>query len=174
MGQLGHIDTHHLSKYVIRGEVQKLYVVAVLDDYSRLAWAELLEQADSLSVMFSVMRCFMELKKLYNIQFEEVLTDNGKEFGGSNLKHKQKHAFERMLIEMGVKHRYTQFYRPQTNGKIERFWRTMEEDLIMDTDFDSKEELKEEILKYNFYYNEHRPHQGIEGKKPIEMINRSA
>lgn len=173
MGQLGHIDIHYLSKYVIRGTVQKLYVVAVVDDYTRLAWAELIDRIDSLTVMFSVMRCFMELKKLYGIQFEEVITDNGKEFGGVNLKHKEKHPFERMLIEMEVKHRYTQFYRPQTNGKIERFWRTMEEDLIIDTDFDSEEELKEELLKYVFYYNEHRPHQGIEGKKPIEMIKRT-
>jgi len=49
---------------------------------------------------------------------------------------------------MGVKHRYTQPYRPQTNGKIERFGRTLEDDLIIDTDFDSIEELKEELLKY--------------------------
>ena len=36
---------------------------------------------------------------------------------------------ERMLKELGIKHRYTRPYRPQTNGKIERFWRTLNEDL---------------------------------------------
>lgn len=172
MGQLGHIDTHHLSKYVIRNQVNKFYVVAVLDDYSRLAWAELSERVDSLTVMFAAMRCFLSLKQMYGIQFEEVITDNGKEFGGVALKRKEDHPFERMLIEMGVKHRYTAFYRPQTNGKIERFWRSMEEDLIIDTDFDSKEELKEELLKYVVYYNEYRPHQGIKGKKPIDMAKK--
>ena len=39
------------------------------------------------------------------------------------------------------------------------------------TDFDSQEELKEELLQYLYYYNHERPHQGIDGKKPIEMIN---
>ncbi|MFS2188589.1 hypothetical protein ACCC92_18055 [Mucilaginibacter sp. Mucisp84] len=41
MGQLGHIDCHHLGKTVIRGQHRKLYLLCVLDDYSRLAWAEL-------------------------------------------------------------------------------------------------------------------------------------
>ena len=81
------------------------------------------------------------------------------------------HPFERMLIELGVKHRYTQPYRPQTNGKVERFWRTLKEDLICETDFDSLEELKDELLQYMCYYNHERPHQGIEGKKPADMAN---
>jgi transposase InsO family protein len=80
------------------------------------------------------------------------------------------HPFERLLIEMGVKHRYIQPYRPQTNGKVERFWRTMEEDLIIDTDFDSIEELKEELLQYMYYYNHERPHQALNGKKPVELL----
>ena len=71
---------------------------------------------------------------------------------------------------MGVNHRNTQPYRPQTNGKIERFWRTLEEDLIIDTDFDSIEELKEELLQYMYYYNHERPHQAIQGKKPADML----
>ena len=144
--------------------------MAVVDDYSRLMWAELLESSDSLSVMFGAMRCFKELKQLYGVQFTEVLTDNGKEFGGADLADKSKHPFERLLMEMGIRHRYTQFYRTQTNGKVERLWRSLEEDLLQDTDFDSIEDLREELLKYVLYYNEHRPHQGIEGKKPVDMI----
>ena len=71
---------------------------------------------------------------------------------------------------MGVTHRYIQPYRPQTNGKIERFWRTLEEDLIIDTDFDTVEELKEELLQYMYYYNHERPHQGLNGKTPVQML----
>lgn len=170
MGQLGHIDTHYLSKHTITGLTKKLYIVAVLDDYSRIAWAELLESIDSLTVMFGAMRCFKILKAHYQIQFEEIITDNGNEFGNRNYKNKMNHPFERLMIEMGIKHLYTQPYRPQTNGKVERFWRTMEEDLIIDTDFDSIEELKEELLQYMYYYNHERPHQALGGKKPIEMI----
>jgi transposase InsO family protein len=170
MGQLGHIDTHYLSKYIIRGSVQKLYIVAIIDDYSRVAWAEIIDSIDSLSVMFGAMRCLNVLKAHYNIEFEEIISDNGNEFGNRNYKSKMNHPFERLLIEMGVKHRYTQAYRPQTNGKIERFWKTLAEDLIINTDFDSVEELKEELLQYMYYYNHERPHQALGGKVPADML----
>ena len=78
--------------------------------------------------------------------------------------------FERLLIELGIKHRYTKPYRPQTNGKVERFWRTLQEDLIHETDFDTLVELKDELIQYLCYYNHQRPHQGIDGKTPSEMI----
>ncbi len=171
MGQLGHIDTHYLSKHIIAGSSQKLYVVAIVDDYSRVAWAEIIENIDSLTVMFGAMRCLNILKAHYHIQFEEIISDNGSEFGNRDTKNKMSHPFERLLIEMGVKHRNTQPYRPQTNGKVERFWRTLEEDLIIDTDFDTLEELKEELLQYMYYYNHERPHQALEGKKPVEMLS---
>ena len=170
MGQLGHIDTHYLSKHIIAGSTQKLYVVGIIDDYSRVAWAEIVENIDSLSVMFGTMRCLNILKAHYHIQFEEILSDNGSEFGNRASQSKHNHPFERLLIEMGVTHRYIQPYRPQTNGKIERFWRTLEEDLIIDTDFDTVEELKEELLQYMYYYNHERPHQGLNGKTPVQML----
>jgi transposase InsO family protein len=174
MGQLGHIDTHYLSKHTIRSSTKKLFIVAILDDYSRVAWAEIIESIDSLSVMFGAMKCLNVLKAHYHIQFEEIISDNGNEFGNRNYKSKMSHPFERLLIEMGVKHRYTQPYRPQTNGKIERFWKTLCEDLIIDTDFDSIEELKEELLQYMYYYNHERPNQAIEGKKPVEMLEQES
>lgn len=170
MGQLGHIDCHHLSKSVIRGQSRKLYLLCVIDDYSRLAWAEVMEDITALTTMFTAMRCMQMLKQEFKILFEEMIADNGPEFGPSISQNKQNHPFERMLMETGIKRRYTRPYRPQTNGKVERFWRTIKEDLIEDTDFDSLEELQNELLKYIVYYNWERPHQGINGKKPIEMI----
>ena len=47
-----------------------------------------------------------------------------------------------MFQELGITHRYTRPYRPQTNGKIERFWRTLNEDLLDETTFESVEELQ--------------------------------
>ncbi|TDO92376.1 integrase core domain-containing protein [Flavobacterium sp. 245] len=171
MGQLGHIDCHYLSKSIVRGENKKLYLVCVIDDYSRIAWAELVSDITSLTVMFASLKCLNILSSHYEIKFEEILSDNGAEFGPKTSKVKNSHPFERMLMELGIVHRYTRPYRPQTNGKVERFWRTLEDDLLRDTDFDSQEELKEELLQYLYYYNHERPHQGIDGKKPIEMIN---
>lgn len=170
MGELGHIDCHHLSKSVIRGQNRKLYLLCVIDDYSRLAWAQVMEDITALTTMFTAMHCMQALKREFGIQFEEIIADNGPEFGTSASQSKRDHPFERMLMETGIKRRYMQPYRPQTNGKVERFWRTLKEDLIEDTDFDTLEELEDELLKYLVYYNWERPHQGIDGKKPIDMV----
>ena len=170
MGEMGHIDVHYLNKYITHDVVAKRYLIAIQDDYTRLTWAEVIEDTKSLTVMFGAIKCFNALRQYYGISFEEVLSDNGSEFGNKLLKKKEIHPFERLLIEMGVKHRYTQPYRPQTNGKIERFWRSIEEDLLIGTDFKDVEELKKELVEYLYYYNNERCHQGICGKKPIEMI----
>ncbi len=82
---------------------------------------------------------------------------------------KDSHPFERMLKEMDIKHRYIRPYRPQTNGKVERFWRTINEDLIEGTTFENEEEFRNELQKYMFYYNEHRPHQSLGGLTPKEF-----
>lgn len=176
LGEMGHIDCHHLSPSAIQGQHQKLYLVCVIDDKSRVAWAELVHDIKSLTVMFATMRCFNMIKSNFNIQFEEVLTDNGPEFGSKQLREKSDHPFERMLMELGIKHRYTRPYRPQTNGKVERFWRTLEDDLLRDADYSTVDELKDELLQYVYYYNKLRPHQGILGQTPesLTITNLSA
>ena len=174
MGELGHIDCHHLSKSIIRGQSRRLYLVCVIDDYSRLAWAEVTEDITSLTVMFAALKCMNMLHDEYKIKFEEVITDNGPEFGPKQSKQKQGHPFERMLTELDITHRYCKPYRPQTNGKAERFWRTLQEDVIRETDFDTLEELKDELIQYLYYYNHQRPHQGIDGRTPVEMCTKDS
>lgn len=168
-GELGHADCHHLSKDLIASAPGKRYLVCVIDSYSRLAWAEVVQDISSLTVMFATLRCLNHLSERFGIRFEEVLTDNGPEFGSKDSRSKAGHPFERLLTELGIKHRYTRPYRPQTNGKVERFWRTLNEDLIDGTYFESPQHFEEELLAYLLYYNYERPHQGIEAKKPIEM-----
>jgi len=166
-GELAHIDTHYLPKGIVYDEPKKrYYLYGVIDSCTRVAWVELTEDLTSLTTMFAGLRSFNILAEHYNIKFSEVLTDNGPEFGKKESKTKNKHPFERMLNELGVKHRYIKPYRPQTNGKIERFWRTLEDDLIKGTYFKNKENLKEEILQYIYYYNEERPHQSLNGLPP--------
>lgn len=171
-GELGHIDCHHLSKDLVAQGKDRYYLVCVIDDQSRIAWAELVSDIKSLTVMFATLRCFNYIKRYFDIEFEEVLTDNGPEFGIKTSTKKGEHPFERMLIEMGIKHRYTRPYRPQTNGKVERFWRTLNEDLIEGTYFEDIHHFKDELEKYLVYYNELRPHQGLNGKKPKDAIKK--
>tara|TARA_R110002074_G_scaffold91664_3_gene200350 strand:+ start:53 stop:1036 length:984 start_codon:yes stop_codon:yes gene_type:complete len=166
-GELAHIDTHYLHKGIVNNEPNKrYYLYGVIDSCTRVAWVELTEDVTALTTMFAGLESFNILATHYNIKFKEALTDNGPEFGKKDSKSKSKHAFERMLNELEIKHRYIRPYRPQTNGKIERFWRTIEEDLIRETYFKSKEHLKEEILQYLYYYNQERPHQSLNGKAP--------
>lgn len=167
-GELGHIDTHYLNKGIVTGDKQRYYLVAVIDSCTRIAWAEVIKDIQALTVMFATMRCFNVIGSEFNIQFQEILSDNGPEFGLKTSKRKYGHPFQRMLIEMGIKQRHIKPYHPQTNGKIERFWRTIEDDLLRETNFDSEQELKEELLHYLYYYNYERPHQGINGLSPIE------
>jgi transposase InsO family protein len=166
-GELGHIDCHYLSKDLIEGSKQRYYLVCVIDSCTRIAWAEVVEDIKSLTVMFATLRCLNYIASDYDIKFAELLTDNGPEFGPRGAQNKDLHPFERMLKEMEIKHRYTMPYRPQTNGKVERFWRTINEDLIEGTSFASLDEFKQELLQYLLYYNKMRPHQALDGKTPL-------
>lgn len=168
-GELGHIDCHHLSKSIVLGQSKRRYLVCVIDSCTRVAWAEIVEDITALTVMFATLKCLNMLADHYNIKFKEVLTDNGPEVGTKDSKKKAQHPFERMLMEIGITHRYTQPYRPQTNGKVERFWKTLKEDLIEETTFDSDEHLKDELLQYLAYYNLKRPHQALNGLSPVEF-----
>lgn len=165
-GELGHVDTHHLSKCLITGESRHRYLVCVVDSCTRIAWAEVIDDIKALTVMFAALRCLNILADRYQIRFKEVLTDNGPDVGTRSSARKAEHPFERLLMELGIVHRYTRPYRPQTNGKVERFWRTLEEDLLYETTFSTETELKDELLNYLVYYNHHRPHQGLDGQTP--------
>jgi transposase InsO family protein len=160
LGELGHVDLHQLSRdCFLRPPAGPAYVVSVVDSCSRLAWADVVEGKKALAVMFKTLKLINTLNVRYGIAFAEILTDNGAEFAAR--KNPADHPFEAMLVELGIVHRYTRPYRPQTNGKVERFWRTLEDDLVEGTTFDDLHHFSNELLEYLIYYNEFRPHQAI-------------
>jgi len=165
-GELGHIDTYHLSKDTISGDNNRYYLVGMIDACTRLTWVEVVTDIKALTVMFATLRCINHLHNNYEVKFAEILSDNGPEFGPKASLNKANHPFERLLEEMGIKHRYIKPYRPQTNGKIERFWRTIHEDLIEGTYFESIDHFRKELLDYVVYYNQLRPHQSLNGLTP--------
>ena len=101
-GELGHIDCHHLSRDTITNDNKKYYLVAVVDSCTRLAWAEVVDDVQALTVTFAALRCFNFIAQEYDVRFAEVLTDNGPEFGPKNSKRKAKHPFERLSIAIRV------------------------------------------------------------------------
>lgn len=174
-GQLGHIDCHYLPKGIIENDDNRYYLVGLIDNKTAAAWVEVTTDITSLSVMFAAMKMLNLFKLEFEVNFEEIITDNGAEFGGGvkereNLQH---NPFARMLIELNIKHRFTKPYRPQTNGKIERLWRTIENDLLHEMVFDSLDHLRNEVFEYMTYYNYARPHQSIGGKTPSHMLNKN-
>lgn len=172
-GSLGHADCHYLPKGIVKAEPDKKYfVVGVIDDFSRVVWVEVIQSVKAVDATFATLDILMLMNKRYGIQFGEMLTDNGPEFCSNSTKPEQ-HVFERLLLHFSIKHRRTQPYRPQTNGKIERFWKTFDDEVIEGAVFNTLDELKNAVLGYNFYYNENRPHQGLNGKIPSSMLEKN-
>jgi hypothetical protein len=169
-GSLVHIDCHHLPRGIVQGEPKRrYYTLGVIDDFSRIVWVEVIESLKAIDVTFAMMDAIMIMNQRYGIKFDEVMTDNGSEFCGG-VKSMKEHPFERLLLHFAIKHRKTKPYRPQTNGKIERFWRTFDDEVIEGSMFNTLDDLKDAVLGYNFYYNEERPHQGLNGKIPFSML----
>lgn len=168
-GELGHVDIHYVTSGTVKelGKNKKLYLLGIIDSYSRICWLEVIDSIKAINVAFAAMDIMMILKERYGIEFKEMMSDNGSEFASKN---NPDHPFERMLSFYNVKHRYTKPFSPKTNGKIERFWKTIEEELLSGEYFETLEEFKHHILGYNLYYNEHRIHQGINNKMPVEMV----
>jgi hypothetical protein len=169
-GSLLHVDCHYLPKGIIKTHPHKqFYILGVIDDYSRISWLEVTSSVKAIDTTFAMMDALLALNARYKITPQETLTDNGSEFCGGKTT-LDTHPFEKLLKHFGIKHLRTKPYRPQTNGKIERLWRTVDDELIIGTIYNTIEELKEAVLAYNIYYNEARPHQGINGKTPLEML----
>jgi transposase InsO family protein len=100
----------------------------------------------------------------HSIEFEEVLTDNGACYRSK--------LFAQTLGE--VKNRRTKPYRPQTNGKVERFNRTLLEEWAYVRPYMSESERREAFSGLLHLYNHHRSHTALGGKPPISRVNNLA
>jgi len=167
-GEMGHIDVHYVAKDAIRElPGKRAFIVGLIDDYSCICCLEVITSITALEVMFATQELLFRMKGLYGISFKEMLSDNGSEFRGGE---QSLHPFERMLQVYNITHRYTRPVRPQTNGKIERFWKTLEDEVLDGEEFKTMGELKEYVRAYEIYYNEKRPYQGINNKTPIQIL----
>jgi transposase InsO family protein len=166
-GELGHIDVHYIAKNTVKNAPnKKLYLVGIIDSYSRVCWLEVIDSIKAINVAFAANEILLRLKQRYGIEFQEMMSDNGSEVASRN---NPDHPLEKTLQFYGIKHIYTKPCTPKTNGKIERFWKTIEEDLLSGERFETIEDLRHHITGYCVYYNEHRIHQGINNKIPVML-----
>jgi len=166
MGELGHIDCHYLEKGTIEDISSKRYLLCLTDDHTRLSWSIVLASIQATVVSHGLLKLLSVFKHTYGITFTSILSDNGGEFKGNvNI-----HPTELLLHELGISHRYTRPYRPQTNGKVERFWRSIEAELLRETIYPTQDALAEELVHYSIYYNHIRKHYGIARKTPYQAL----
>jgi hypothetical protein len=124
-GELLHSDTYGLPKTLVV-ERKKYYLFGLLDDCTRLTYVELIDKKPTASCVSQAFSRAYKWFNLHGIKLEEVMTDNGSEFTSyTSQKARDTHFFETILKIFNVKHCYTRPYRPQTNGKIERFWKIL-------------------------------------------------
>jgi len=107
----------------------------------------------------------------WGLEVKAVLTDNGREFCGT-----ERHPYELYLALNDIGHKKTRVNRPQTNGFVERFNRTLLDEFFRkafrEKFYESVEGLQKDLDKYVKFYNTERPHQGYRnmGKRPIDTV----
>jgi len=133
-----------------------------VDDHSRLAYSEILgdERKETASG-------FWERANAYfagvGITVTAVMTDNGSCYRSRD--------FAAALGATRIKHRRTRAYRPQTNGKVERFNRTLAAEWAYAAVYDSDEARAATYQDWIHHYNHHRPHTGIGGQVPSDRVH---
>jgi transposase InsO family protein len=132
-----------------------------VDDYTRLAYSEQLpdERKETAADFWLRAKTFFADA---GITVRAVMTDNGACY--------RSHAFAAALGE-DVKHRRTRPYRPQTNGKVERFNRTIVAEWAYAEVYLSNDARSATYANWLHTYNHHRPHTGIRGLTPAERVH---
>jgi transposase InsO family protein len=141
------------------------FVHTVIDDHSRVAYAEIHdnEQADT---AIGVLRRAVSWFEDHGARVERVLSDNGPAY--------RSHAWRDACAELGIRHSRTRPYRPQTNGKIERFHRTMSDGWAYSRHYSTESARRNALPAWLHFYNQHRPHTAIGKVPPITRLNNVA
>ena len=137
------------------------FVHTVIDDHSRVAYAEIHgdEKADT---AVGVLRRAVSWFEARGVTVERVLSDNGAAY--------KSHAWRDTCNELGITPKKTRPYRPQTNGKIERFHRTLADGWAFSRHYNSESARQAALPAWLHEYNHHRPHTAIGAKPPISRL----
>jgi len=137
------------------------FVHTVIDDHSRIAYAEIHDDETALTAAAVLTRA-VAWYAARGITVERVLSDNGSAY--------KSRLWQATCDQLGISVKKTRPYRPQTNGKIERFHRTMADGWAYNRHYDSEAERRAALAGWVHEYNHHRPHSAIGGKPPISRL----
>ena len=146
----------------VRRTVGWEYVHIAVDDYSRLPYAEVLPD-EKATTAAGFLRRAVRFYRRHGIKIEQLLTDNGGAYIAVV------HALA--CRQLGIKHLRTRPYRPQTNGKAERFIRTLTNGWAYGAIYRSSAERTAALDGWLWYYNHRRRHSALGHQPPITRTN---
>jgi transposase InsO family protein len=151
-----------LFTFVLKRQNRRVYMVAFMDDHSRFITGYGLHASQSTAMVLEVVRAAIVA---YGTP-QEILTDNGSQY----VTWRGTSAFRREMDKRGIKQIVAKPQRPQTLGKIERFWGTLWRECIETSVFLDLEDARRRVGHFIDYYNFQRPHQGIDGLVPADRF----
>ncbi|MFE2359363.1 IS481 family transposase, partial [Streptomyces parvulus] len=181
-GELVHVDVKKLGRIpdggghkvlgrqagrVTRSNAGFDYIHSAVDDHTRLAYSEIHddEKAATCAAFLRRAAAFFTAHGIDRV--ERVLTDNAWPY-------RKSFAWRDALSDLGASGRLTRAYRPQTNGKVERFNRTLLEEWAYLRPYTSNHERTAALADFLHTYNHHRCHTALGGHPPISRVNNPA
>lgn len=176
-GELLHLDIKKLGRFHQPGVratgdrshrnpgagVESLHVA--IDDHSRIAFATLFPNEKIPSVLAALHQA-LAFYTAHGITIQAVLTDRGSSYRSK--------LFAAACRQLGLPHRFTKPYRPQTNGKAERFIQTLTREWAYARSYDSSDHRAACLPLYLHDYNFHRPHSALHYQAPASRLPKSA
>ena len=141
------------------------YPLDILDDHSRFVIR--IKAANHYSNV--VIPCFESAFREYGLP-DSILSDNGAQFRGFNGGFTQ---FEKWLMNLDILPIHGRIRHPQTQGKIERFHRSMKEELLKHRSFENAEEANAAFQEWRYKYNHERPHEALGMRCPADVYQAS-
>jgi transposase InsO family protein len=174
-GELVHIDIKTLGRFERSGHrvtgariehnrgrgIGWEHLHVAVDDASRLAYTEVLPSLGKEDATAFLSRALGWFERL-GVTVERVMTDNGSAYSSR--------LFAQAIQAAGVRHIRTRPYRPQTNGKAERFIQTTLREWAYAHPYQTSEHRKQAIGPWTDAYNQQRPHSGIGGRTPFQRL----
>jgi transposase InsO family protein len=155
-----------LFTFMLKRQYRRVYLVAFLDDHSRFITGYGLYGSQSTLLVVEVLRAALAA---YGVP-GEILTDNGTQY----VTWRGKSQFTRELEKLGIRQIVAKPKRPQTLGKIERFWGTLWRECLQASIFLDLEDARRRIGLFIDYYNFQRVHSGIDGLVPADRFFHAA
>jgi len=172
-GELLHIDIKKLGRigrvgHRITGDRRDRtegigweHVYVAIDDHSRVGFSQI-QPFENAECATRFLAAAIAYYRSLGIRIERVITDNGKVFGSR--------SFVQLCDAERIKRRRTRFYRPQTNGKAERFIQSALREWAYAHAYRNSRERALRLPRWLHAYNWHRPHASLGGQPPISRL----